>query len=163
MSEVIKGAKISECQKYRYSLWRIWDETKPKIMFVMLNPSTADATKDDATIRRCTDFTKNWGYGGFYVCNLFAYRSTNPKELLTQDNPFGDENIYQTRQLTDKVSKIICAWGNRPILSKILKRQNELDLLPPITADKLYYLELSKDKTPKHPLYLRKNLIPQRF
>jgi len=156
------GAIISECKNYRYSLWRIWDNSKPKIMFLMLNPSTADETKDDATIRRCTGFSKDWGYGGFYVCNLFAFRATNPNELLKQDNPFGDRNIFETRKLVDKVDKVVCAWGNKPIIKKVLKGQSEFNLLS-ITADKLYYLELSKDNTPKHPLYLRKTLIPQRF
>lgn len=91
-----KGAIISDCQQYRYALWRIWDETKPFVMFIMLNPSKADAETDDNTVRRCIGFAKSWGYGGIYICNLFAYRSTDPKVLLKVDNPFGDQNIQQT-------------------------------------------------------------------
>ena len=67
-----KGAVISECQNYRYSLWRIWDESKPLIGFIGLNPSTADHREDDKTISRCIKFADSWGAGGFYMMNLFA-------------------------------------------------------------------------------------------
>ena len=87
---IIANAVISECGKYRYSLTRIWDESKPKVMFIMLNSSTANANNDDPTIRRCINFAKAWGFGDLYVCNIFAYRATNPQELLKVDNPFGD-------------------------------------------------------------------------
>ena len=119
------GAELSECGKYRYSLTRIWDETKPKVMFIMLNPSTADANNDDPTIRRCIGFAKSWGFGGLYVCNLFGFRATNPKELLKVNNPFGDQNIWHTRKLSDEVDTIVCAWGNKPILKSILKLGND--------------------------------------
>ena len=156
---VIASAVISGCGKYRYSLTRIWDESKPKVMFIMLNPSTADASNDDPTIRRCIGFAKSWGFGGLYVCNLFAYRATDPKELLKVHNPFGDQNIWHTRKLSDEVDTIVCAWGNKPILKKILKNQNPYKLLD-FARLKLHYLELSKDETPKHPLYLRGDISP---
>lgn len=155
-----KGAILSECEGYRYRLWRIWDEAKPKVMFIMLNPSTADGEQDDPTIRRCIGFAKSWGYGGLYVCNLFAYRATSPKELLKVDNPFGDANIWHTRDLVGKVDKVICAWGNRPILKKILKGQSEIELVR-FAAGKLYAIDLAKDGTPKHPLYLKSELVPR--
>lgn len=160
LNESISDAIISDCGKYRYALTRIWDSGKPKVMFVMLNPSTADAHCDDATIRRCISFAKSWGYGGIYVCNLFAFRATDPKELLSVDNPFGDKNIWHTRQLSDKVDVIVCAWGNKRIVDAILKKQNPLELLG-YALPKLYYLELSKDKEPKHPLYLRRDVKPK--
>ncbi|HHC7270859.1 TPA: DUF1643 domain-containing protein [Vibrio parahaemolyticus] len=65
-----KTAKLSDCRTYRYELWRIWDEQKPYAMFVGLNPSTADETEDDPTIRRCIYFAKSWGYGGLCMANL---------------------------------------------------------------------------------------------
>lgn len=157
---VIASAVISECGKYRYSLTRIWDEEKPIVMFVMLNPSTADGTKDDPTIRRCIGFAKSWGYGGLYVCNLFAYRATNPQELLKVDNPFGDKNIWHTRQLMEKVSVIVCAWGNGLILKKIINWMGPYSLID-FAFPKLHFLELSKDGVVKHPLYLKSSLTPK--
>lgn len=159
---VIASAVISDCGKYRYSLTRIWDESKPKVMFIMLNPSTADASNDDPTIRRCIGFAKSWGFGGLYVCNLFAFRATNPKDLLKADNPFGDQNIWHTRQLFDKVEKVICSWGNKAIVDKILGKGNDYETIY-YAYDKLHFLELSKDGTPKHPLYLKSDLKPKRL
>ena len=69
-----RNAELSACGKYRYRLSRIWDDKKPLVLFIMLNPSTADAEQDDPTIRRCIAFAKNWGYGGFMAGNLFAFR-----------------------------------------------------------------------------------------
>lgn len=157
-----KGATISVCTRYLYSLYRIWDDEKPKVLFVMLNPSTADSTKDDATIRRCIDYAKKWGYGGLYVTNLFAYRATDPKDLLKVDNPFGDKNIYYTKQISDIVDKVICAWGNSDILTKLLKGFEPKELLS-FCSSKLHFIELSQNGTPKHPLYLKSVLIPQKW
>lgn len=157
---MLKDAHFSDCQKYRYSLIRIWDEDRPKIMFIMLNPSTADDNKDDATIRRCIEYAKSWGYGGLYVCNLFAYRSTDKTELFSVDNPFGDNNIQYIMDLSEKVDKIICAWGNKPVIRKLLNGNSEFDMLK-FGSQKLHYLELSKEGTPKHPLYLKAELTPR--
>jgi hypothetical protein len=156
---MISEAIISDCGTYRYSLTRIWDEKLPKVMFVMLNPSTADSGKDDPTIRRCIGFAKSWGYGGLYVCNLFAYRATNPKELLNADNPFGNDNSLHIKNIANETETIICAWGNKPILHKVLKNKNPYKLLG-LESSKLYYLQFSKDNVPKHPLYLNSNLQP---
>ena len=155
-----KNASISDCGKYRYSLTRIWDDSKPNVLFIMLNPSTADAMKDDPTIRRCIGYAQSWGYGGLIVCNLFAYRSTNPLELLKVDNPQGDENIRNIEYYARISEKIICAWGNEPILKKIPNQQHIVEFLYQ-QKSKVHYLELSKNGTPKHPLYLKKDLQPQ--
>lgn len=77
-----KGAKFSDCRKYRYTLWRIWNESEPCVMFIGHNPSTADEKEDDPTIRRCINYSRDWGYGGLYMVNLFAYRATDPKDLI---------------------------------------------------------------------------------
>ncbi|WP_162343230.1 DUF1643 domain-containing protein [Cyclobacterium salsum] len=159
---MVKSAKISSCEKYRYTLTRIWETGKPLVLFVMLNPSTADATKDDRTITRCIGFSKSWGYGGLHVCNLFAFRATKPKDLLICDNPFGDENIDHIRQLIDKVDKVICAWGNRKLLKKLLNGQKGTDLIS-FAKGKLYAIDLGKNGTPKHPLYLKSDLLPVRL
>ncbi len=87
-----KGAIISTCGQYRYQLWRIWNEDKPLVLFVCLNPSTADARQDDPTIRRLTGFAYQLGYGGFYLGNLFAFRSTYPSDLPAANDPVGPDN-----------------------------------------------------------------------
>ncbi|WP_294203060.1 DUF1643 domain-containing protein [uncultured Chryseobacterium sp.] len=156
---MIKNAIISTCKKYRYSLTRIWDDTKPTVMFIMLNPSTADATDDDPTIRRCIGFAKSWDYGGIVVCNLFAYRSTNPLELLTASDPAGDKNLYYLDYYAVRADKIICAWGNEAILNRIKNQVKIVEFIFRRKA-KIHYLELSKNGFPKHPLYLKKTLVP---
>lgn len=91
---MIKDAILSEDRKYRYILSRTWDETKPTVLFIGLNPSTADENEDDPTIRRCIIFAKSWGYGGLIMANLFAFRTTNPQGLYSEKNPVGSENDY---------------------------------------------------------------------
>lgn len=154
-------AIISDCGKFRYSLSRVWDASKPKVLFIMLNPSTADAENDDATIRRCKGYAESWGYGGFFVGNLFPFRSTEPKELLKCDNPIGDKNEEYLKTMAEHCCLIVCAWGNSPIVSKIEKRFP--DYKPLKHFYHLHYLELSKDGTPKHPLYLLKTLTPTQY
>lgn len=143
-----KGAKISDCTKYRYSLWRIWDKEKPIFTFVGLNPSTADHVQDDPTITRCINFTKSWGGGGIYMANLFAYRATDPQEMMSQDDPIGSDNDFYLNELATQSQKIIACWGNHGTYQQRSTAVKEL------LKDKLYYLELNKTGEPKHPLYI---------
>lgn len=83
-----KSAVLSADRRYRYGLFRIWDLERPLAMFVGLNPSTADETDDDPTIRRCVRFASDWQYGGLIMANLFAYRATSPRDL-----PDGEEAV----------------------------------------------------------------------
>jgi Protein of unknown function (DUF1643) len=76
-STMDSGAVISDCGRYRYSLWRIWNASAVRVMFIGLNPSTADATQDDPTIRRCVEFARSWGFGGIYVQSLRLPRHTS--------------------------------------------------------------------------------------
>lgn len=148
-----KGALFSNCGKYRYKLWRIWNEDQATVLFIMLNPSTADHTKDDATIRRCIGFAKSWGFGGIYIGNLFGYRTSDPKDLKNLNDSRGPFNLIHLKALS-KISKMtICAWGNKQGRQENLIKE----------FNNLHYLELAKDGTPKHPLYLKKNLLPQPF
>lgn len=157
-----KGAKISKCGTYRYYLNRIWDDKRPKIMFIMLNPSTADQVKDDPTIRRLIAFTKKWGYGGFYVCNLFAYRNKSIKELKHQIKSgfdvVGPENDKVMLKVfaREGIEKVIFAWGTN---GSLMGRDNVVRAL----FKEAYYLELTKEGHPKHPLYLSSTLIPKPF
>ena len=146
-----KTALLSADNIYRYQLSRIWDEEKPKILFIMLNPSTADEFVEDPTIRRVVNYAKDWGYGGVYVGNLYAFRSTDPKGLKCIADPIGPENINHIQTLISLVDKVIYAWGNE---------QKEPDWLKKI-VETPYCIEISKKGIPKHPLYLKKCLIPQ--
>ena len=85
-------AKLSECRKYRFALWRTWDDSKPYVMFVGLNPSTADETTDDPTLTRCINYAKSWGFGGVCMANIFAYRATEPSDMKAATDPIGSEN-----------------------------------------------------------------------
>lgn len=150
---VKRGATISDDGKYRYRLWRIWDENKAKILFIMLNPSTADGSKNDPTIRRCTRFAKDWGYGGIYVGNIFAYRTPHPNNLDKVDDPCGPKNKFHVKQMADKCSIIVCAWGNSQGAPPDWLRE----------VGNLFYLDQNKDGTPSHPLYLAKETTPTAF
>lgn len=164
-----KDAVISEDGVYRYTLSRTWDYSKGKVAFMMLNPSTADATDDDATVRRCINFAKSWGYGGIYIGNLFAYRSRYPKDLLSVDYPIGPKNLMFLARMFVDSEIIVCAWGNGKILKALEDRAKNPESIryyyEPLKwfRDKLTFLELSKDTIPKHPLYLRGNLTPKPY
>ena len=146
-----RGAEISPCGKYRYALWRIWDETEPLVLFVGLNPSTADATQDDPTLRSCIRLASRWGYGGLYMTNLFAYRSTDPTQIEQVDDPIGPENDRWIKRLLEYVSEIVVCWGG-------IKQRKHLDrdkLVLELLGDRVMCLGLTKDKAPRHPLFLK--------
>ncbi|MCK4441078.1 MAG: DUF1643 domain-containing protein [Sulfurovaceae bacterium] len=151
-----KNAIFSKDREYRYVLSRIWDETKPIIMIIGLNPSTADETEDDPTIRRCTNFSKSWGYGGVYMLNLFAFRATQPSDMFEALNPIGDENNNFIEIYTKKVDKIVCAWGNDGIYKDRSQYIRE-------NFNNLFYLKMNKTGEPSHPLYLKSDLVPQQW
>ncbi len=148
-----KHAILSRDDKYRYQLSRIWDEDRPKILFIMLNPSTADADADDPTIRRVVNFAKSWGYGGIFVGNLYAFRSTDPKGLRYADNPIGEDNIRHIQGLIGLTDRVIYAWGNN---------QREPEWLCDLVHTP-YCIDISKKGIPKHPLYLKGDLQPQLY
>ena len=148
-----RTAVISECEKYRYSLWRGWDETKPWVHFIGLNPSTADAEKDDPTIRRCINYAKDWGYGALGMLNLFAYRATSPKEMMKADDPIGPENDKYLQIASETPWLIIAAWGTH---GGYRHRDKEIIQLIP----DLHILALTKHGMPRHPLYLKRDLLP---
>src|SRR4028119_2392792 len=87
-----RGAIFDPTRTYRYALWRTWDAARPPVAFVLLNPSTADARRDDPTIRRCANFARTWGFGGLEVVNLFAFRATHPTDLKCAADPVGPQN-----------------------------------------------------------------------
>ncbi len=105
-----KGAIFSEDRKYRYALWRIWDETKPIAMCIGLNPSTANEDNNDRTIQNLIHVLMSYDYGGYYMTNLFALISSNPNDLRSCPNPVmdNDQHLLETRAKCDEV--IFC-WG----------------------------------------------------
>lgn len=152
-----RDARISNGGMYRYYLSRIWDKNLRKVAFVCLNPSTADANNDDPTIRRCRRFAKDWGYGGFYMVNLFAFRATDPKRIREVPSPVGHENDKWIAFVVAICDKLIFAWGiNGSFMNREKSIMNKY-------KDYAYYLELSKGGHPKHPLYLKADIKPQKY
>ncbi len=146
---MIKGAKFSKDRVYRYALWRTWDEELAHVMFIGLNPSTADGTIDDPTIRRCIGFAREWGYGGVYMLNLFAFRATDPRALKLATDPIGPENDTSLLMYAEGADKVIAAWGNG---GRLL---NQGYYVNGILNLKLFCLGVTKSKQPRHPLYAR--------
>lgn len=150
-----QGACFSPCRKYRYALYRIWDLQKPYIMFIGLNPSTANETNDDPTIRRVIRFAREWGYGGIWMTNLFAWVSAYPEDLLTCEDPLGRNNemLLKVRKTCDDV---LFAWGN---FKQAKQRAEEvIKMFPDAKA-----LIINKDGSPRHPLYVPASTIPVNF
>lgn len=146
-SNIKRDALISSDKKHRYSLKRIWDDKKLKVLFIMLNPSLANSDKDDPTIRRLINFTKQLGYGGFYVGNLFSYITPYPKDLVDKDLSFSNKNLKEIRKMITLSKEVIYGWGNSFNEPDWLKK----NVLKPKCFGK------NKNKTPKHPLYLSYN------
>lgn len=142
---------------YRYELSREWNNQKSKLRFLMLNPSTADALKDDPTIRRCINFAKGFGYGGIVVLNLFAWRSSKPLKHWNKDHIGPKNNDYIKRLCFEK--DVICAWGNNAPVDRM---EDVLDLL---VEDMVftYHLGLTARGMPRHPLYVPANTKIQKY
>lgn len=153
-----KDAIISSCGKYRYFLSRVVGNSEKILTFIMLNPSTANAIDDDPTIRRCLSFCTSLGYGILHVVNLFAYRSTNPSELLIVENPVGKENLDFIKNVVQNSDMTICAWGTKGSI----KNQDKF-IINFLKNFDLYALKITKNGHPSHPLYLKSDLKPILF
>ena len=148
-----RTADFSSCRRYRYALWRIWGGTTGYAMFVGLNPSTADENVDDPTIRRCMAFAKDWGYSGLCMANLFAYRATQPADMMSAGDPIGPDNDDWLRDASGGAAVVVAAWG---VHGAFIGRHEVVRK----TLPRLHYLRLTKDGHPGHPLYLPKTLQP---
>lgn len=151
-----RTAHLSDCRKYRYALWRIWDDNKPYAMFVGLNPSTADEIEDDPTINRCINYAKSWGYGGLCMANLFAFRATEPKDMMNAPDPVGSENDKWLLKSANDAGIVVGAWGDNGGFQN--RAAKVIKLLPEIS-----YLKLNRTGHPAHPLYLKGNLTPTKL
>lgn len=142
-----RSAMFSEDRVYRYALWRVWAAERGYVLFIGLNPSTADETKDDPTVRRCIGFAKQWGYGGLCMANLFAYRATKPADMRRANQPEGSENNETLKNLANTAGIVVAAWGtNGPF------RGRDKRIRAMITG--MYCLGVTKEGHPKHPLYV---------
>lgn len=155
---VIANAEISDCGKYRYSLTRAWKPKPSLLLWIMLNPSTADATVDDPTIRRCMGFARAWGYGGIEVVNLFAYRATDPKELigLPQIEAEGPINARTVESALLRASEsgaaVVAAWGAG--YRKCKQPRLDIEGMARSAGVALWCLGETKLGDPRHPLYV---------
>lgn len=155
MFDTPTGANFSRCRRFRYTLWRRWDETLPPVMMIGLNPSTADANRNDPTIRRCIGFAKSWGHGGLVMTNLFAFRATYPTDLKAAPDPVGPRNDWWIRQAARHTSRIVALWGND---GQWLNRSVRIRKM---LAGRLQVIRMNAGGEPAHPLYLPKHLQPQ--
>jgi hypothetical protein len=153
----LPDAEFSPCRTWRYVLRRRWG-SGPPVGFILLNPSTADETRDDPTIRRCVGYAKGWGFGALTLGNLFALRSTDPRALRSAFDPIGPANDTSLLAICDETGgNIICGWGSHGSFmgrgAEVTKRLLEWGARP-------MALKLTGAGDPGHPLYLRADLKP---
>ena len=153
MNDIVYGAVFDANDKYRYSLCREWSAYHPRIVFVMLNPSTADEQKNDPTIRRCMGFARAWKFGSMEVVNLFAYKATNFKDLFNVSDPVGAENNRFIMQALERCSTVVLGWGTRGTLRG--RDRQVMSLLA--GRNDLHCLGITKNGQPRHPLYVKGN------
>lgn len=147
-----KGAKFSEDKKYRYALWRIWGVQKPVVMFIGLNPSTANEDKDDATIKKIEKIVRNNGFDGFYMLNLFGLVTAYPAVLKENFEIALGENDKHLLEIANRVNKIVFCWGN------FKEAQERAEIVKKMFPNnELFCLKKNKNGSPKHPLYCMDN------
>lgn len=149
-------ADYSPCEQYRYALTRVWDDAGARVLFVMLNPSTATEAQNDPTVERCERRARALGFGAFRVCNIFAFRATDPKVMRAAADPVGRQNDAAILEGAGWASaagagRIVCAWGTH---GAHLGRGPAVERLLRGTGQALFHLGLSRDGHPKHPLYI---------
>ncbi len=154
-----RAAQFDATGSYRYSLTREW-AAGHRVAFVLLNPSTADHTQDDPTLRRCIGFAQAWGYGALEVVNLFAYRATRPAALRAAAEPVGPENDRFLRAAQRRAQAVVLAWGIHGVW-----RGRDQAVLRLFRAGRMpvQCLGLTRDGHPRHVLYLPRGLTARPF
>lgn len=147
------GAVFSSNRRYRYALWRRWDEGSRWLAVVGLNPSMADENDNDPTIRRCIGFAQSWGYAGVCVVNLFAWCATRPVDLRRAADPVGEHNDIWVESVTGMAVKTLAAWGNHGLWQN--RDQQILNLIGPMVC-----LGQTQQGAPLHPLYIKADTTP---
>jgi hypothetical protein len=149
--DAVSVAHYSDCERYRYDLTRVWDASGKKVAFVMLNPSTATEVQNDPTVERCERRARALGFGAFRVCNIFAWRDTDPKLMRKAVDPTGPANDQAITDACIWADTIVAAWGTH---GEHMSRGPEVEKLMRATGKPLTHLGLSKAGHPKHPLYI---------
>jgi hypothetical protein len=144
-------AEYSDCERYRYTLTRVWDPKGARAMFVMLNPSTATEVQNDPTVERCERRARALGFGAFRVLNIFAWRATDPRDMRAAADPVGPDNDRAIVESVPWADRIVCAWGTH---GAHLGRGPQVERLLRAAGAELHHLGLSKEGHPKHPLYI---------
>lgn len=151
-------AVYSDCEKYRYALTRVWDADGDKILFVMLNPSTATEVQNDPTVERCERRARALGFGAFRVTNIFAWRDTDPKKMRAAAEPIGPHNDAAILGGCAWADMIVAAWGAH---GQHLDRGRQVGALLKGCGKPIYHLGLTKAGDPRHPLYLPYSQQPE--
>lgn len=151
-------AVYSPCTRYRYALTRVWDPAGSRVAFVMLNPSTATEVQNDPTVERCERRARALGHGAFRVCNIFAWRETDPKAMRAQPDPVGPDNDAAIREAALWAGRVVCAWGTH---GAHLGRGPAVERLLRATGVPLCHLGLTRDGHPRHPLYVGYGVRPE--
>ncbi|MEP2640850.1 DUF1643 domain-containing protein [Roseobacter sp.] len=155
---VFSTACYSTCGAYRYGLSRVWDDTSPRVNFVMLNPSKADEMRNDPTVERCEQRARPLGFGAFDVTNIFAWRDTDPHAMRRAVAPVGPENDTVLLATAEAADQVIAAWG---VHGAHLGRGADVVCMLRKAGCDLFHLGVSKHGHPRHPLYLPYSKQPE--
>ncbi len=156
---VARSARFDRSRSYRYRLGRSWDPAGGRAAFVLLNPSAADETQDDPTLRRCLGFARHWGFGVLEVVNLFAWRSAHPRDLRRVADPVGPRNDRHIRETVQAADFVLAGWGNAGTLQG---RAAAVDAVL-ATLPAVHCLGVTKAGQPRHPLYVPAARRPCRY
>jgi hypothetical protein len=162
MNYLEASAQISDCGRYRYLLTRVWDPDRPLMGACLLNPSTADGTQDDPTLRKLVGFAARWGHGGLLLGNCYAWRATDPLDLKREARRYTDlwgENDLYLEEVARRCRTILVGWGNNVLTSYDERRAVRiLEQCPNLVC-----LSMTKKGRPQHPLYIRYEAHPQPY
>jgi len=154
---VEQGALFSPCNRYRYLLWRTWDTSLPRVLWVLLNPATATEGKSDPTNTRGERRAREMGFGTNVFCNLFAWRSVSPRDLRRIDDPIGPQNDLVLLEQMTLADMVIAGWGNH---GAYMDRASQLVCMAKDIGVALHALSINGSGEPKHPLYCAYSVQP---
>lgn len=177
---MLRETLFSPDRRYRYTLWRDWSKQIDEglhftedphldfypgksdgyVQFIGLNPSTADETNDDPTVRRCIRYSKSWGFGAYCMTNIFAFRATDPRDMKAAADPIGPENDRYLLEVAKSAGFVVCAWGTHGAFKD---RGNHVAELLRSNGIKPYCLKITQGGAPGHPLYLKHDITPMPY
>lgn len=152
------GAFFSPCRTWRYKLWRVWDDRKPLVNYLMLNPSIADADFNDNTVKGAIERSRRAGFGGIIVTNLFALVSTDRNVLFGAADPVGPQNDVSILSGASRCQMTVCGWGEYGGI-----KDRDKAVLKLLAGRELHALNVNKDGRPTHPLYIGYDVKPKMF